>query len=197
MIFKDKKQAYKFLQENWNRVLHTQPINIKFINSKDKVIENYGLKWFFVNNKSQACITGQLHILVLFLGNHYVKKNSIVDILKYINKNGIVDILKHINKKDVSKDSSINKIIKKEKKKMAKKVLSKIEKAFNLLKDGKKVKVTTIAKKIYGDDSDYSKKNVSTMISDLRKKGYKIVLVEKGIYQLQKISLKNLFCNCR
>lgn len=173
MIFKDKKQAYKFLQENWNRNLYTEPINIKFIISKYKVIENYGLKWFFVNHKSQACIIGQLHILVLFLGNHYIKKNSIIDILKYINK------------KDVSKDSNINKIIKKEKKNMAKKVLSKIEKAFNLLKDGKKVKVTTIAKKVYGDDSDYSKKNVSTMVSDLRKKGYRIILVEKGVYQLQ------------
>lgn len=187
MVFNDKKQAYKFLMENWSREFFTKPIKLKIIVEKNKVINNYGLKYVVIGDVN-ARVCGPLHILILFLCNHYVKSNNIQEILKYIESKNTKVINNMV--KDVD---TINKNKLKEKKQMVKKTLTKLEKVFNCLKQGNKTRTIVIARKVYGDISEYSLKKVRTAISDLRRKGYDIELVSDGTYQLQ----KSTCCRCK
>lgn len=189
MKFNDRKQAYKFLMENWSREFFTEPIKLKIIVEKTKVINNYGLKYVVISDIN-ARVCGPLHILILFLCNHYVKTNNIQEILKYIeSKNKNINIVNNM----VQNNDTINKNKLKEKKQMVKKTLTNLEKVLNCLKKGSKTKLIVITRKVYGDISEYSLKKARTAISDLRRKGYNIQLVSDGTYQLQ----KSCFCKCK
>lgn len=189
MKFNDRKQAYKFLMENWSREHFTEPIKLKIVIEKNKAINNYGLKYVIVSDIN-ARISGPLHALILFLCNHYLKTNNIQEILKHVeSKNENINIVNNMVK-DID---TINKNESKEKKQMAKKTLTNLEKVLNCLKKGSKTKLFVISRKVYGDISEYSLKKARTAISDLRRKGYDIDLISEGTYQLKKSSC----CKCK
>lgn len=188
MKFDDRKQAYKFLMKNWSREFFTEPIKLKIVVEKNKVINNYGLKYIIISDIN-ARIVGPLHVLILFLCNHYVKTNNVQELLEHIeinnnNINIVNNMVKHI-------DTINNKS--KEKKQMVKKALTNLEKVLNCLKKGSKTKLFVISRKVYGDTSEYSLKKARTAVSDLRRKGYDIELVSEGTYQLKKSSC----CKCK
>lgn len=65
------------------------------------------------------------------------------------------------------------------------KTLTKIQKTYNLLKSGKKVTVTTIAKRLYGAATVQSEENARRIILHLRSdKGYKIDSLGNKQYKL-------------
>ena len=67
----------------------------------------------------------------------------------------------------------------------AKKPASLLDKAIALFKSGKKVKIETVAKKLYGSVDELTIKKARRTISDLRiKKGMSIILEGKGTYRL-------------
>ncbi len=61
--------------------------------------------------------------------------------------------------------------------------LTKTEKAWNLLKTGKKVKASTLTKRLYNVHNEKTYKNLRSLISDFRKKGVEIECVEKATYK--------------
>lgn len=65
---------------------------------------------------------------------------------------------------------------------MSTKVLSKTQKVSNMLATGKAVKLSTVAKRLYGDDSITSQDNARRIINSL-KDTYDIELVSKGTYK--------------
>jgi len=159
-----------FLVKNQQKTFTTKGLNPVQVNNKSETLKNYNLTWEYDCKKRLTFITGKLINIANWITNYYDINCSLSDTIKYINK--------------LQKQQNENKI-KKEKKEMVKKQQTKLEKVFNLLKSGKKVKIQTIAKKVYGSDSEYSIKKARTAISDLRtSKGYEIQLVGKGIYQL-------------
>lgn len=66
---------------------------------------------------------------------------------------------------------------------MSTKVLTKTQKVSNMLASGKAVKLSTVAKKLYGDDSTTSQDNARRIINSL-KDTYDIELVSKGTYKI-------------
>ena len=159
-----------FLVKNQQKTFTTKGLNPVQVNNESEMLKNYNLACEYDCKKHLAFITGKLINIANWITNYYDINCSLSDTMKYINK--------------LQKQQNENKI-KKEKKEMIKKQQTKLEKVFNLLKSGKKVKVQTIAKKVYGSDSKYAIKKARTAISDLRtNKGYEVQLVAKGTYQL-------------
>ena len=67
---------------------------------------------------------------------------------------------------------------------MAKKITTKIDKVYNLLHTGKKIKLSTIAKKLYNSTDYTSLDNARRIINHLKNDhNVKIKLVDTGIYQ--------------
>ena len=65
---------------------------------------------------------------------------------------------------------------------MSTKVLTKTQKVSNMLATGKNVKLSTVAKKLYGKDDSVSKHNARRIINSL-KDTYEIELVAEGTYK--------------
>lgn len=64
-------------------------------------------------------------------------------------------------------------------------VKTKTEKVINMFSGGKKVKVDTVAKKLYGSNGDLEKKNARRIIAYVANNYMDIDLVEEGTYQAQ------------
>lgn len=62
------------------------------------------------------------------------------------------------------------------------KVLTKTQKVSNMLNSGKAVKLTTVAKRLYGNDDAKSQDNARRIINSL-KDTYNIKLVSTGTYR--------------
>lgn len=62
------------------------------------------------------------------------------------------------------------------------KVLTKTQKVSNMLNSGKAVKLTTVAKRLYGNDDAKSQDNARRIINSL-KDTYNIELVSTGTYR--------------
>lgn len=67
---------------------------------------------------------------------------------------------------------------------MSTKKLTKTQKVVNMLATGKAVKLSTVAKKLYGEDSYTAKDNARRIINGL-KNTYKIKLVSEGTYKIK------------
>ena len=65
---------------------------------------------------------------------------------------------------------------------MTTKVLTKTQKVYNMLATGKNVKLSTLAKKLYGSDDAISQDNARRIINRL-KGSYDIELVATGTYR--------------
>lgn len=65
---------------------------------------------------------------------------------------------------------------------MSSKVLTKTQKVYNMLSSGKAVKLSTVAKKLYGSDDTTSQDNARRIINSL-KKNFKVKLVSTGTYK--------------
>lgn len=68
---------------------------------------------------------------------------------------------------------------------MSTKVLTKTQKVSNMLATGKNVKLSTVAKKLYGSDDSTCQDNARRIINYL-KGSYDIELVATGTYRLSK-----------
>lgn len=67
---------------------------------------------------------------------------------------------------------------------MSTKVLSKTQKVYNMLSSGKAVKLSTVAKKLYGADDQVSKSNARRIINTLKDNSdLDIELVATGTYK--------------
>ena len=67
---------------------------------------------------------------------------------------------------------------------MSTKVLSKTQKVYNMLSSGKAVKLSTVAKKLYGCDDETSKSNARRIINTLKDNSdLDIELVATGTYK--------------
>lgn len=67
---------------------------------------------------------------------------------------------------------------------MATKKLTKIEKAYNLFKTGKKVTAQNLTKRVYGEYSEQNYKNARRIISQLRSYNYDIVSLGDKSYKM-------------
>lgn len=65
---------------------------------------------------------------------------------------------------------------------MSSKVLTKTQKVYNMLSSGKAVKVSTVAKKLYGDTDSTSISNARRIINSLKDE-LSVELVGTGTYQ--------------
>ena len=65
----------------------------------------------------------------------------------------------------------------------SKKPATKNEMAWSLFKTGKKIKASTLTKKLYKVHNDKTYKNLRSLISDFRKKGVEIECVAKETYR--------------
>lgn len=67
---------------------------------------------------------------------------------------------------------------------MSTKVLTKTQKVYNMLATGKNVKLSTVAKKLYGSDDYTSKDNARRIINELRyNSDLDVELVAEGTYK--------------
>lgn len=67
---------------------------------------------------------------------------------------------------------------------MSTKVLTKTQKVYNMLSTGKNVKLSTVAKKLYGSDDYTSKDNARRIINELKyNSDLDVVLVSEGTYK--------------
>lgn len=67
---------------------------------------------------------------------------------------------------------------------MSTKVLTKTQKVYNMLKGGKAVKLSTVAKRIYGEDSYTAQDNARRIINGLKSK-MSVKLVGVGTYKVK------------
>lgn len=65
---------------------------------------------------------------------------------------------------------------------MSTKTLTKTQKVYNMLKGGKAVKVSTVAKKLYGNDDSTNIGNARRIINSLKDE-FDIELVAEGTYK--------------
>jgi len=67
---------------------------------------------------------------------------------------------------------------------MSTKVLTKTQKVYNMLATGKNVKLSTVAKKLYGSDDYTSKDNARRIINEIRyNSDLDVALVAEGTYK--------------
>lgn len=67
---------------------------------------------------------------------------------------------------------------------MSTKVLTKTQKVYNMLATGKNVKLSTVAKKLYGSDDYTSKDNARRIINEIRyNSDLDVSLVAEGTYK--------------
>ena len=59
------------------------------------------------------------------------------------------------------------------------------EKVFNLLSSGKKVKLSTLAKKLYNSIDNNSLDNARRVVNHLKDDGLKVKLIDVGTYQVK------------
>ena len=67
---------------------------------------------------------------------------------------------------------------------MSTKVLTKTQKVYNMLSKGTAVKLSTVAKRIYGEDSYTAKDNARRIINGLKSK-LNVKLVGEGTYKVK------------
>lgn len=67
---------------------------------------------------------------------------------------------------------------------MSTKVLTKTQKVYNMLATGKAVKLSTVAKKLYGSDDSVTRDNARRIITELKNNSdLEVELVATGTYQ--------------
>ena len=198
-----------FIKDNENKVFMTKALSADFVFKNRESIRLYNLKWFYSCDKQSSYIIGKLIMLLQWLVNYADECETMTEGLKYLMSQdqqckfltkefpeGIEKHFGEINKNNENKEKkNMFNFTKSKTKKCSgsckckkvtiKKKVNLIDKALSLFKSGKKVRIETIAKSLYGSVNDLTIKKARRTISDLRiKKGVSITLEGKGIYKL-------------